>query len=83
MESQWFTEGYEHYRMPSKHKTGNTPEIKLIEVTIFKARKNNKQTNKQQKQTRLHAISLPIGRGKILTTLNNLFEFTYLIFLDV
>ena len=68
--------------MPSKHKTGNSPEIKLIEVTICKAREK-KQTNKQQKQTRLHAISLPIGRGKILITLNNLFEFTYLIFLDV
>ena len=74
MESQWFKEGYEHYRMPSKHKTGNSPEIKLIEVTICKARENNK-INKQQKQI--------IGRGKILTTLNYLFEFTYLIFLDV
>ena len=74
MESQWFTAGYEHYRMPSKHKTGNSPEIKLIEVTICKARENNK-TNKQQKQI--------IGREKILTTLNKLFEFTYLIFLDV
>ena len=67
--------------MPSKHKTGNSPEIKLIEVTILRLGKTtNKQTTEANKIT-CHFIANRPGENS--HNLEYLFEFTYLIFLDV